>query len=49
MAEKITLGYWNIRGLAERVRLLLEYLKVEYDQKIFTPETRPEWFDVLKP
>lgn len=49
MADKVTLGYWDIRGLAERVRLLLEYLNVPYEQKLFTNENRPEWFDVLKP
>lgn len=48
MSDKVVLGYWNIRGLAERVRLLLEYLHVPYEEKIFTPETRPEWFDQLK-
>lgn len=49
MSGKVTLGYWNIRGLGERVRLLLEYLQIPYDEKIFTPETRPEWFDQIKP
>jgi len=48
MTDKVVLGYWNIRGLAERVRLLLEYLHVPYEEKIFTPETRPEWFEQLK-
>jgi glutathione S-transferase len=33
----MTLGYWNIRGLAERIRLLLEYLQIPYDQVIYTP------------
>jgi len=37
MSDKVVLGYWNIRGLAERVRLLLEYLHVPYEEKIFTP------------
>lgn len=37
MSQKVTLGYWNIRGLAEKVRHLLEYLHIEYDQVIYTP------------
>lgn len=49
MAEKVVLGYWNIRGLAERIRLLLEYLKFPYDQQLFTPETANDWFTNLKP
>jgi glutathione S-transferase len=49
MQNKVTLGYWNIRGLAERIRLLLEYVQIPYDEKVFTPETRPEWFETLKP
>ena len=28
--ERVTLGYWNIRGLAERIRHLLEYLDIPY-------------------
>jgi len=49
MADKIVLGYWNIRGLAERVRLLLEYVGLPYEQKFFTPETTDDWFGKLKP
>jgi glutathione S-transferase len=49
MSQPVVLGYWNIRGLAERVRLLLEYLKVPYTQVIYTPETEDEWFVKLKP
>jgi glutathione S-transferase len=49
MTEKVTLGYWNIRGLAERIRLLLEYIGFPYDQVIYTPETENDWFGKLKP
>ncbi|KAM7538938.1 hypothetical protein Aperf_G00000053410 [Anoplocephala perfoliata] len=31
------LGYWNIRGLAEQYRLLLHYLGVEYEEKLYEP------------
>jgi glutathione S-transferase len=44
MSDKVTLGYWNIRGFAERIRLLLAYLNIDFDQIIYTPETRQDWF-----
>ena len=45
-----TLGYWNIRGLGEVVRLLLEYLEQKYEQKSYEltdgPEfSRQQWLD----
>ena len=49
MPEKLTLGYWNIRGLAERVRLLLAYLNFDFDQVILTPEKRSDWVEKIKP
>jgi glutathione S-transferase len=36
----IVVGYYNLRGKAQVPRLLLEYLKVDYEDKIFT---LPEW------
>ncbi|VDL58054.1 unnamed protein product [Hymenolepis diminuta] len=38
-----TLGYWNIRGLAEQIRLLLRYLKVEYQEKLYEPGPAPDY------
>ncbi|KAM7539430.1 hypothetical protein Aperf_G00000056367 [Anoplocephala perfoliata] len=35
------LGYFNIRGLAEHIRMLLHYLGVKYEDKIYN---REEWF-----
>ncbi|KAM7539205.1 hypothetical protein Aperf_G00000056392 [Anoplocephala perfoliata] len=35
------LAYWNIRGLAEHIRLLLHYLGVKYEDKAYIGE---EWF-----
>ncbi|KAM7538882.1 hypothetical protein Aperf_G00000056583 [Anoplocephala perfoliata] len=29
------LGYWNFRGLGEQIRLLLHYLGVEFEEKIY--------------
>jgi len=41
-----TLGYWNIRGLAQPIRLLLAYSGTEYEDKRYDdPNT---WFDTDK-
>ncbi|XP_062996677.1 glutathione S-transferase Mu 1-like [Elgaria multicarinata webbii] len=32
----VTLGYWDIRGLAHAIRLLLEYTETEYDEKLYS-------------
>jgi len=50
MASKVTLGYWDIRGLAERIRLLLEYTGTPYDQEFHSgAEGRAKWLEVIKP
>lgn len=41
------LTYWPIRGLAERIRLLLEYLELPYEDRKITD--RDEWFNKEKP
>jgi len=38
----IVLSYWDIRGLAEPIRLLLEYAGAKYDQVLQTD--REKWF-----
>lgn len=48
---KIILGYWNIRGLAEAARLMLEYGGLEYEDKRYQcdmdpPYDRSEWMNV---
>ncbi|CAD5120138.1 DgyrCDS8716 [Dimorphilus gyrociliatus] len=30
-----TLGYWNIKGLAQQIRLLLKYCNVEFEDKVY--------------
>ncbi|VDO01327.1 unnamed protein product [Rodentolepis nana] len=45
-----TLGYWNVRGLTEQIRLLLRYLKVDFEEKVYNPGQSPEllrkeWLD----
>jgi glutathione S-transferase len=47
-----TLGYWSIRGLANYIRLLLEYVGEAYEEKRYNlkDETGPaEWFGTDKP
>ena len=41
MESKIVIGYWPIRGLAEPIRLLLEYTGISYSQKKYT--SLEEW------
>ena len=45
----VVLGYWAIRGLAERLRMLLEYTQTPYTEEKYTPETAPKWFGEVKP
>lgn len=33
MENKLVLGYWDCRGLAEPIRLLLEYLELPYTEE----------------
>ncbi|XP_071523420.1 glutathione S-transferase Mu 4-like [Panulirus ornatus] len=44
------LGYWNIRGLAQPIRLLLEYVGTEFEDKYYECGPAPDynkscWFD----
>jgi glutathione S-transferase len=46
----VTLGYWEARGLAERLRHLLEHLGIPYTEvKYAGSEGRKKWFDEVKP
>lgn len=41
-SSKITLGYWNLRGRGQVLRLLLAYTGLEWEEKTYAgPET---WF-----
>ncbi|GCC34010.1 glutathione S-transferase Mu 1-like [Chiloscyllium punctatum] len=47
----MTLGYWDIRGLAQPIRLLLEYTGTAYEEKLYSCGEAPNydkacWFDV---
>lgn len=37
------LAYWDVRGLAQCLRYLLEYAKVEYEDKRYSFGTGPNW------
>ena len=45
------LGYWNIRGLAESIRLLFHYLEIDYQEVLYDFGPAPDfngdsWFNV---
>lgn len=44
MEDKITLGYWKIRGLGARVRLILEYVGLKYEEVYYTHENKDKWW-----
>lgn len=39
MTTIISLGYWNIRGLAQPIRNLLEYTDEKYEDRIYDFDT----------
>ncbi|XP_061488567.1 glutathione S-transferase Mu 1-like [Rhineura floridana] len=39
----VTLGYWDIRGLAHSIRLLLEYTDTPYEDKQYSAGDAPEF------
>jgi len=51
MGSKPQLAYWDIRGLAEPIRLLLAYCKVDFEDKHYVCGEAPDydkscWFDI---
>ena len=40
--SKPIVGYWDIRGLAQPIRLLLTYLNIDFEDVRFTQ--REDWF-----
>ncbi|XP_065505327.1 glutathione S-transferase 2-like [Caloenas nicobarica] len=46
----VTLGYWDIRGLAQPIRLLLEYTGTPYEERQYRPGPAPDfdWSDWIK-
>jgi glutathione S-transferase len=43
MAEKPILGYWHIRGLAEAIRYLLDYLNIDFENKTYLQGPAPDF------
>ena len=39
----LVLGYWNIRGLAESIRLLLHYLEIDYKEELYDFGPAPDY------
>uniref|UniRef100_A0A674H6Z0 Glutathione S-transferase n=1 Tax=Taeniopygia guttata TaxID=59729 RepID=A0A674H6Z0_TAEGU len=39
----VTLGYWDIRGLAHAIRLLLEYTDTPYQERQYRPGPAPDY------
>ncbi|KAM6167603.1 glutathione S-transferase Mu 2 [Erethizon dorsatum] len=39
----MTLGYWDIRGMAHAIRLLLEYTDTSYEEKRYTMGDAPDY------
>ena len=40
---KIVLGYWKIRGLAQQIRYLLEYIQHPYEEVLFEQGDAPNY------
>jgi glutathione S-transferase len=50
MENQLVLGYWSIRGLAERIRQLLEYCGLPYTEEKYEGEAdRHRWNNEVKP
>eukprot|EP00347_Sterkiella_histriomuscorum_P011496 403372233 len=41
--SKPTLGYWKIRGLAQQIRYIFEFLKVPYDEVLYEVGDAPDY------
>ncbi|KAJ6641348.1 Glutathione S-transferase Mu 1, partial [Pseudolycoriella hygida] len=40
-----TLGYWSIRGIGNVIKFLLQYLEIDYNEKVYNVNEINEWFD----
>jgi len=44
--DKPALGYWDLRGLCEPIRLLLAYTGIDYEERTFGGASGPDWASV---
>lgn len=42
-SNTLILGYWGIRGLAQQIRLILSYVGLSWEDKIYS--SREAWFE----
>ncbi|VUZ56454.1 unnamed protein product [Hymenolepis diminuta] len=42
--SKYQFAYWNLRGLGQPIRLMLEYIGVPYDERRFLHTEKEQWF-----
>lgn len=45
----VVLGYWKIRGLAEKIRMVLEYVGIPYTENKYNADNENKWFSEEKP
>lgn len=45
MSEPITLGYWNVQGVAHSIRLLLKVANADYKDRLYDENEKQIWFD----
>ena len=50
MSSVPKLGYWDIQGLGQAIRMLLTYLEIEYEDIVYDNTTRETtWMKEIKP
>ncbi len=48
MGNTVVVGYWKFRGVAQSIRLLLAYTKVEFTEVQYLFEEKDKWFKDAK-
>lgn len=46
MAEQMVLGYWNVRGIAHSIRLLLRVANANFKEELYDEMNFDSWFSV---
>lgn len=47
--DQVTIVDWAIRGSAEVIRLVLEYILIPYKSRTYVYKTKDQWFNVDRP